>query len=86
MTALIDNLRELDRRTSDSIDVQLLWEPATNAVSIAVADERSGEVLHFGIDAADAMNAFLHPFAYALSARASAAGQSPFDLTDQLQA
>lgn len=85
MTALIDNLRELDHRTSDGIDVQLLWDPATSAVSIAVADGRSGEVLHFGIDAREAMDAFHHPFAYALSARAPVAGQSPSDLTDRLQ-
>lgn len=85
MTALIDNLRELDHRTSDGIDVQLLWDPATNGVSIAVADGRSGEVLHFGVDGREATDAFHHPFAYALSGRASAAGRSSSDLSDRLQ-
>jgi YD repeat-containing protein len=59
--------RELDHRNNDGIDVRLLWHSASNRVSIAVIDERSGEALAFEIDGADALAAFHHPFAYAAS-------------------
>jgi hypothetical protein len=45
--------------------VRLLWNPQTNRVSIAVAVERSGGSLTFSVEAADAVEAFHHPFAYA---------------------
>jgi hypothetical protein len=57
--------RELDRRKNDGIDVSLLWNSRTNRVSVAVADERSGESFEFEIDSADARAAFHHPFAHA---------------------
>jgi hypothetical protein len=57
--------RELDRRTSDGIDVRLLWNSHTNRVSVAVKDERAGESFEFEIDSADALAAFHHPFAHA---------------------
>jgi hypothetical protein len=57
--------RELDHRTGDGIEVRLLWNEATNQVSVAVEDRRSGEVLHFAVDGAEARDAFHHPYAYA---------------------
>jgi hypothetical protein len=69
-------LRELDHRNNDGIDVQLLWNPRTNEISVAVHDERSGEVFAIDVAAEDALLAFHHPFAYvdrALTARALAA-------------
>jgi hypothetical protein len=62
--------RELDHRNGDGIDVTLLWDPHTDRVSVAVIDERTGEVLTFGVDGADALAAFQHPYAYAPSSRA----------------
>jgi YD repeat-containing protein len=59
--------RELDHRDNDGIDVRLLWHPASDRVSIAIVDERSGESMAFEIDPADALAAFHHPFAYAAS-------------------
>ena len=56
-------LRELDRRTNDGIDVRLLWNPQTDRISLAVSDETSGESFEFEIDPADAFAAFHHPFA-----------------------
>lgn len=56
-------LRELDRRTNDGIDVRLLWNPRTDRISLAVNDETSGESFQFEIDPADAFAAFHHPFA-----------------------
>jgi hypothetical protein len=65
MTAPTDTFRELDRRTGDGIDVQLLWDPDTGRVTVAVADVHTGEVLQFGVDGRDAAAAFHHPYAYA---------------------
>ena len=61
--------RELDHRNNDGIDVRLLWHAATNQVSIAVVDERSGESLAFEVAAGEALAAFHHPFAYAATTR-----------------
>jgi hypothetical protein len=58
-------LRELDHRNADGIDVRLLWHTATNHVSIALLNERSGDSLAFDVDPADALDAFQHPFVYA---------------------
>jgi len=38
-------IRELDRRTSDGIDVSLLWHSQTNSVTVAVHDRRDGHRL-----------------------------------------
>lgn len=58
-------VRELDRRTNDGFDVRLLWDAHTNRVFVAVADQRQGESFALAVDAADALEAFRHPFAYA---------------------
>jgi hypothetical protein len=57
--------RELDRRTSDGIDVRLLWDAETDRVSLALSDERSGQSFTFEVDPSEALTAFHHPFAYA---------------------
>jgi hypothetical protein len=57
-------VRELDRRANNGIDVRLLWNSRTNRVSVAVEDERCGESLRFEVDAAEALAAFHHPYAY----------------------
>jgi len=58
-------IRELDHRTSDGIDVTLLWNARTNRVSIAVVDIRTGETFELAVPGADAVYAFNHPHAYA---------------------
>jgi hypothetical protein len=57
-------VRELDRRHNDGTDVQLLWEPQTDRVFLALADERSGESFSFEVDPGEALRAFHHPYAY----------------------
>lgn len=64
LTDITGTLRELDRRTGNGIDVQLLWDPDTGRVSVAVEDAHSGEALLFGVDGANALDAFQHPYAY----------------------
>jgi len=58
------DLRELDRRTHDGIDVSLLWDARTEGVSVEVTDTRGGGSFEFGVEPADALEAFWHPYAY----------------------
>jgi hypothetical protein len=58
--------RELDHRSSDGLDVTLLWYPETNRISVAVVDVRSGAAFELTVPGADALEAFKHPYAYAI--------------------
>jgi hypothetical protein len=58
-------IRELDRRSSDGIDVQLLWNSVTDEVVVAVHDTRSDESFEVQVTASDALLAFHHPYVYA---------------------
>ncbi|HEX6460611.1 MAG TPA: hypothetical protein VF032_16955 [Thermoleophilaceae bacterium] len=58
-------VRELDRRTSDGIEVRLLWNSQTDRVSVTVRDQRSGEGFELEVDSTDALAAFNHPYTYA---------------------
>jgi hypothetical protein len=57
--------RELARRMSDGLEVALLWYPAHDAVSVAVADAHTGHSFAFPVPRARALDAFHHPFVYA---------------------
>jgi hypothetical protein len=65
LMTVVGEVRELDRRTSDGIDVRLLWRPRTNRVSVAVTDGRAGSSIEFEVDPAGALEALRHPYAYA---------------------
>jgi hypothetical protein len=58
------DIRELDHRASDGIDVRLLWNAETKAVLVSVA-ERDGVDFEFQVPPTDALQAFHHPYAYA---------------------
>jgi hypothetical protein len=58
-------IRELDHRRSDGIEVTLLWNVRTNAVSVSVMDEQDDVAFQFRVAPADAIDAFHHPYAYA---------------------
>lgn len=60
-------LRELDRRSSDGIEVALLWHPKTGRVLVAVEDTRRSDSFEFDVEPAHALTAFHHPYAYAAS-------------------
>ena len=64
-TATDTGIRELDHRTSDGIDVTLLWSSDSDRVWIALRDDRFGEALELEVDPAQALAAFHHPYAYA---------------------
>ena len=57
-------IRELDQRTDDGIEVTLLWSARTGTVFVAVEDSRTGEAFHFSVEPAEALDGFRHPYAY----------------------
>jgi hypothetical protein len=64
MTTTSTTYRELDQRTADGLAVTLEWNPATDALRVVVVD-RESEAVTFPVSAADASDAFVHPFIYA---------------------
>ena len=58
-------IRELDWRSSDGIDVRLLWNSVADEIVVAVHDTRSDESFEIQAAAADALLAFHHPYVYA---------------------
>jgi hypothetical protein len=57
--------RELCRRTTDGIEVQLVWEPATESLAVIVENREAGEWLEVPVGDADPMDVFHHPYFYA---------------------
>ena len=64
-TSAATQRRELAHRSTNGIDVTLLWTKASNVVTIAVVDSHSGEELEFDVAGSRALDAFNHPYAYA---------------------
>jgi hypothetical protein len=57
--------RELAHRSGDGLDIRLLWDAVQDAVTVAVADSKTGERFEVAAPRARALHAFNHPFAYA---------------------
>jgi len=57
--------RELAVRESDGLAVALVWHPGEDAVTVSVADSRTGDHFELAVDRRRALDAFYHPFAYA---------------------
>jgi hypothetical protein len=57
--------RELCSRSSDGIEVALLWTPATDQLAVTVVDLRSNDSFQLPVDAHHAMHAFHHPYPHA---------------------
>jgi hypothetical protein len=58
-------LRELDHRVSDGIDVRLLWRPSDDRALVAVSDAKTGDAFTIEVGAGQrALDVFHHPFAY----------------------
>ena len=62
---MCDVIRELDQRTNYGVTVTLLWNADTNRVFVSVVEQRRGVSFEFAVPAADAADAFHHPYAYA---------------------
>jgi hypothetical protein len=56
---------ELDTRQNDGYTVSLKWSRGTGETQIVVNDIRTANQLVFPVTAADAGDAFRHPFRYA---------------------
>jgi hypothetical protein len=67
MTARLTHAtRELGSRSSDGIDVRLLWSEHDNRVSVEVADTTTGDGFAIEVRESDrALDVFHHPFAHA---------------------
>ena len=59
--------RELDSRSNDGVEVTLLWQTGTDELVVEVVDTKLGDAFRLAVDAADALDAFHHPYAYAAS-------------------
>ena len=64
-TTTSQTLTELDRRTTDHVEVTLLWSPGDNRVFISVGDARTDDGFTIEVRPSEALDAFHHPFAYA---------------------
>lgn len=64
MTA-VRGSKELAARQRDGLSVVLRWNPREDAVTVAVADERTGDRFEIAVEHRDALDAFYHPYAYA---------------------
>jgi hypothetical protein len=57
--------RELARRENDGVHVALLWHPNEDALTVTVADARSGECFELPVERRRALHTVHHPSAYA---------------------
>ena len=64
-TTALDDWRELAQRTSDGLEVTLLWSKSRDRVKVAVADGRTGDKFELEVAGANALSAFYHPFVFA---------------------
>ena len=56
--------KELAYRSSNGIDVFLLWSPADDSLAVLVIDENA-DSFELVVTASEAMDAFDHPYPYA---------------------
>ena len=68
-------LRELDQRSGDGLEVTLLWSERTGEVVVSVADRRTDVSFRLGVDPAAALDAFRHPYAYSRPRRSDDGGR-----------
>ncbi len=67
-THTIPARRELAQRSSNGIEVLLLWSPADDSLAVVVLDEVM-ESFELVVSAHEALDAFDHPYAYAAQRR-----------------
>jgi hypothetical protein len=58
-------VRELAHRASDGLEVMLFWQEATNELTVAVSDERTGAYFELAAEPDEALDVFYHPYAHA---------------------
>lgn len=66
MTTSTTTVHELDHRRNDGLDVRLLWDSATDRVSVSLHDSKTGEGFEVEVGRDERpLDVFHHPFAYA---------------------
>lgn len=65
MTAAPYAYKELAHRANDGVDVGLFWHTDGDRLVLVVDDARSGDLFELEVSAAEALDAFEHPYAYA---------------------
>jgi hypothetical protein len=75
----VEHASELAYRFADGIEVSLFWSRLTDRLTVLVRDARTGESFEFSPPRDQGLDAFYHPFAYALEDAGSAllAGRGP---------
>ena len=58
-------IRELAARQSHGVEVRLLWDAATDSVSVVVEDVLEGAFFAVPVEPEHALDAFNHPYGYA---------------------
>jgi hypothetical protein len=66
--------RELAQRRSGTNDVLLLWDPESDRVELAIRNLATGADCQVDVAPSDAIDAFYHPFAYAIECEHSDRG------------
>lgn len=64
-SGMADRIRELAARQSDGVEVRLLWDEASDAVTVVVEDVREGASFEVPVEPQHALDAFNHPYGYA---------------------
>jgi hypothetical protein len=63
-------VRELDHRSTDGLEVTLLWDAVRDVANVAVLDTKTGETFEVAVGERDnALDVFNHPYAYATRRR-----------------
>ena len=57
--------KELAHRANDGVEVTLLWSKREDRLFVRVRDARSGDSFELAAAAADALDIYEHPYAYA---------------------
>jgi hypothetical protein len=66
MSATKTKTRELAARQGHGLAVVLRWDPREDTLTVAVADAHTGDRFEISVDRERALDAFYHPFAYAV--------------------
>jgi hypothetical protein len=59
------DVKELDARENDGLEVRLLWQRGDNAVVVEVNDTKLDDHFRLTVPGDHALDAFHHPYAYA---------------------
>lgn len=59
--------KELSHRSSNGLQVWLLWSPHDDRLFVLVIDDKNDDTFELTVEAGYALDAFEHPFAYAAS-------------------